>query len=510
MKTLIVGAGGREHALAWRTAQADSVEAVYVAPGNPGTAAEGGKISNVEIGASDFELLAELAESHGVGLTIVGPEAPLVAGIRDYFDARGLACFGPSQAAARLEGSKSFAKAFMARHGIPTAAHETFADAAQAEAYIRQRGAPIVVKADGLAAGKGVVVARTAEEAVAAARDMLVAQRFGEAGQRLVVEELLVGEEASFICVVDGHRAVPLATSQDHKPRDEGDKGPNTGGMGAYSPAPVVTDAVHERIMAEVVNPTVAGMAAEGTPYQGFLYVGLMISPDGAPSVVEYNCRFGDPEAQPVLTRLRSDLPALCARALGGGLAGAEVDWDRRSALGVVLASRGYPLDYETGTPISGLGGRLGGRQGIPRRHGVRWRRGGHQRRPRALRGRPWGRHRCRRGTRLRTSRGNRLARHAVPARHRLPRSRPACGQRRVKDHLHRRAFGILAVEAASPVPVGARRRVRSDAVGREKGMPAVDVVRGVDDEADMVEALARVANRASLRDGSQDCRCRK
>lgn len=360
MRVLIAGSGGREHALAWAVARSPKVEAVFVAPGNPGTADEGGKIRNADIGADDFEGLARFAQAQDVDLTIIGPEAPLVAGIRDFFDARGIRCFGPTQAAAQLEGSKSFAKAFMARHGIPTAAYATFTDAVQAESHIRRAGAPTVVKADGLAAGKGVVVALGVDEAVMAARDMLAGERFGEAGQQVVVEEFLIGEEASFTCLVDGERAVPLATSQDHKARDDGDVGPNTGGMGAYSPAPVVTDAVHDRIMAEVVDPTVAGMAAEGTPYQGFLYVGLMIGPDGAPRVVEYNCRFGDPEAQPVLTRLRSDLAVLCAQALDGGLAGVEPDWDPRAALGVVLASGGYPLQYETGDPISGLADDIG------------------------------------------------------------------------------------------------------------------------------------------------------
>ena len=356
MKVMVVGSGGREHALAWAVARSADVEAVLVAPGNVGTAAEGGKIRNAVVDADDFGALADTAEANGIDLSIIGPEVPLVAGIRDFFDARGLACFGPSRAAAQLEGSKSFAKAFMARQGIPTAAHETFGDFAAARRYIEARGAPIVVKADGLAAGKGVVVAGTVEEAVAAAREMLTEARFGDAGERIVVEEFLVGEEASFICLVDGRQALPLASSQDHKPRDEGDTGPNTGGMGAYSPAPVVTPSVHERIMAEVVTPTVRGMAAEGTPFQGFLYVGLMIAPDGAPKVVEFNCRFGDPEAQPVLMRLRSSLAKLCDQALGEGLAGTELDWDPRCALGVVLAAGGYPLAYGRGDVITGLG----------------------------------------------------------------------------------------------------------------------------------------------------------
>ena len=358
MKVLVIGGGGREHALAWSAARSPDVQRVFVAPGNPGTAAEGGKIGNVAIDA-DANALADFAAAEGVDLTLVGPEALLVAGIRDAFDARRLTCFGPSKAAARLEGSKAFAKAFMARHDIPTAACETFVDAAAAERYIRGRGTPIVVKADGLAAGKGVVVARRdVEEAVGAARDMLCGGRFGSAGRKVVVEDCLLGEEASFICLCDGVRALPLASSQDHKPRDDGDLGPNTGGMGAYSPAAVVTPQVHERIMERIVRPTLRGMAAEGAPFQGFLYVGLMIDGDGQPSVVEFNCRFGDPEAQPVLMRLKSDLTALCLKALGDGLGDgdeAQVEWDARAALGVVLASGGYPLDYETGHVIHGL-----------------------------------------------------------------------------------------------------------------------------------------------------------
>ena len=356
MKLMVVGSGGREHALAWAVARSRQVEAVLVAPGNPGTAAEDGKIRNVAVDADDFDALADLAEAHGIDLTIVGPEAPLAAGIRDHFDARGLACFAPTRAAAQLESSKSFAKSFMARHGIPTAAHGTFSDSGAAEDYIQRQGAPIVVKADGLAAGKGVVVARTVDEAVDSAREMLSGARFGDAGRQVVVEEFLTGEEASFTCVVDGEQALPLASSQDHKARDEGDTGPNTGGMGAYSPAPVVTPTVHDRVMSEIVDPTVRGMASEGMPYQGFLYVGLMIAPDRAPRVVEYNCRFGDPEAQPVLMRLRSDLADLCQKALGEGISGIALDWDPRAALGVVLAAGGYPLAYESGDPITGLG----------------------------------------------------------------------------------------------------------------------------------------------------------
>ncbi len=355
MKVLVVGGGGREHALAWAFARSAKVQTVLVAPGNPGTAAEGGKIRNIDVDAN-IDALADCAEREAVDLTVVGPEAPLVAGIRDAFDARQLPCFGPSKAAAQLEGSKSFAKHFMARHGIPTAASATFADAAAAERYLRSHGTPVVVKADGLAAGKGVVVVREdVDEAVAAMRTMLSGEGFGDAGRTVVVEDLLAGEEASFICLCDGERALPFASSQDHKPRDEGDEGPNTGGMGAYSPAPVISPAVHKRVMAEIVQPTLRGMAAQSTPYQGFLYVGLMIAADGSPSVVEFNCRFGDPEAQPVLVRLRSDLAVLCQRALAEGLHGTSLDWDSRAALGVVLASGGYPLAYETGDIIAGL-----------------------------------------------------------------------------------------------------------------------------------------------------------
>ena len=355
MRILVVGSGGREHALAWTLARSPSVEAVFAAPGNPGTAAES-NVTNVDVDGGDFDALADVARRCDVDLTIVGPEVPLVDGIRDHFDACNLKCFGPSKAAARLEGSKSFAKEFMARHGIPTAASRVFTEFDSAERYIRNRGAPIVVKADGLAAGKGVVVARAVDEAVDSVRGMLADDSFGDAGRQVVVEDFLEGEEASFTCIVDGVRAVPFASSQDHKPRDEGDRGPNTGGMGAYSPAPVVTGAVHDRIMAEIVAPLVRGAAAEGMPYQGFLYVGLMIDADGAPKVVEFNCRFGDPEAQPVLSRLRSDLAALCLRAVDGtGLAGASLEWDPRSALGVVLTAGGYPLAYDRGDAIAGL-----------------------------------------------------------------------------------------------------------------------------------------------------------
>ena len=355
MRVMVVGSGGREHALAWTLARAPSVETVFVAPGNPGTASED-KVTNVDVDGGDFTGLTDLARERGIDLTIVGPEVPLVDGIRDHFDACGLSCFGPSKASARLEGSKSFAKQFMARHGIPTAASEMFTDFAAAERHIRDRGAPIVVKADGLAAGKAVVVAREVDEALDAARDMLSGDSFGAAGRRVVVEDFLAGEEASFTCILDGENAIPFASSQDHKPRDDGDKGPNTGGMGAYSPAPVVTQAVHDRIMAEIVEPLVRGTAADGMPYQGFLYAGLMIAPDGAPKVVEFNCRFGDPEAQPVLSRLRSDLATLCLRAVDGtGLADVVLEWDPRPALGVVLTAGGYPLAYDKGDAITGL-----------------------------------------------------------------------------------------------------------------------------------------------------------
>ncbi len=354
MKVLVIGSGGREHALAWKVAQSERVSQVLVAPGNAGTALED-KCTNVAVAVDDFDALTALAEREAVGLTIVGPEVPLVAGIRDHFDAAGLACFGPTRAAAQLEGSKAFSKDFLARHNIPTAAYDTFEDVEAAKAYVRDRGAPIVVKADGLAAGKGVIVAATEAEALAAVEDMLSGNAFGAAGSRVVIEEFLDGEEASFICLCDGSRAVPFASSQDHKARDDGDKGPNTGGMGAYSPAPVVSDEVHERIMREVIEPTVAGMAADGHPYEGFLYAGLMIMADGSPRVIEFNCRFGDPEAQPVMMRLRSDLVTLCEQALAGDLEGAALAWDSRTALGVVMAAGGYPADYHKGDVLQGL-----------------------------------------------------------------------------------------------------------------------------------------------------------
>ncbi len=359
MNVLIIGGGGREHALAWSAAKSEAVERVYVAPGNAGTATEP-KATNIDISVDDFRALADFARNNDCGLTVVGPEAPLVDGVRDYFDARGLDCFGPSKAAARLEGSKVFTKEFLVRHGIPTARYESFTELRAARDHIRRHGAPIVIKASGLAAGKGVTVAFDEDEAVAAAEGMLGGDSFGDAGREIVIEEYLEGEEASFICVTDGENVVPLATSQDHKPRDDGDLGPNTGGMGAYSPAPVVTPEVHARIMNEVIHPTVDGMAAEGAPYQGFLYAGLMVTPDGSVKVIEFNCRFGDPEAQPVLMRLRSDLVALCRGALAGDLRGVDLQWDTRAAVGVVMAAGGYPLAYASGHAIAGLDDTLG------------------------------------------------------------------------------------------------------------------------------------------------------
>jgi len=354
MNILVIGSGGREHALAWKAAQSADVETVYVAPGNAGTGQEAG-LENVPIDVMDFAALADFAEQNGVGLTIVGPETPLVAGVVDYFQARGLRCFGPNKGAAQLEGSKAFTKDFLARHNIPTAAYANFTELEPALAYLRQQGAPIVVKADGLAAGKGVIVAETLEQAEEAVTDMLAGNAFGAAGCRVVIEEFLPGEEASFIVIVDGKNVLPMATSQDHKRIGEGDTGPNTGGMGAYSPAPVVDAVVHQRIMEQVILPTVAGMAAEGNDYTGFLYAGLMIDAAGQPRVIEYNCRFGDPETQPIMLRLQSDLVSLCNSALDGTLDTVDARWDPRCAIGVVLAAGGYPGDYATGTPIHGL-----------------------------------------------------------------------------------------------------------------------------------------------------------
>ncbi len=356
MKVLVIGSGGREHALAWMAAQSPEVERVYVAPGNAGTAREA-KLENVDISVEDIEGLLKFARENDISLTIVGPEAPLVIGVTDAFEAAGLRCFGPSRGAAQLEGSKAFTKDFLARHHIPTAAYQNFTEVEPALAYLREKGAPIVIKADGLAAGKGVIVAMTLAEAEAAVKDMLAGNAFGEAGHRVVIEEFLEGEEASFIVMVDGKNILPMATSQDHKRVGEGDTGPNTGGMGAYSPAPVVTPEVHDRIMQEVIIPTVKGMAAEGNPYTGFLYAGLMITADGAPKVIEYNCRFGDPETQPIMMRLNSDLVALCNSALDRKLDNATAEWDERAAMGVVLAAGGYPGSYAKGDVINGLDG---------------------------------------------------------------------------------------------------------------------------------------------------------
>lgn len=354
MKVLIIGGGGREHALAWKAIQSPLVNMVYVAPGNGGTATEPA-IVNLDIGSEDIEALVAFAQDSNIGLTIVGPEAPLVAGVVDAFQAARLPCFGPARGAAQLEGSKAFTKDFLARHNIPTAAYATFTELDPALAYLQEVGAPIVVKADGLAAGKGVILAKDLATAERAVRDMLSDGRFGAAGNRVVIEEYLRGEEASFIAIVGEGRILPMASSQDHKARDDSDRGPNTGGMGAYSPAPVVTPEIHERVMAEVIRPTVEGLAAEGLPYTGFLYAGLMIGPEGTPKVLEYNCRFGDPETQPILMRLRSDLVELCLAALDGRLDQVQADWDPRVALGVVMAAGGYPDAYQKGSPISGL-----------------------------------------------------------------------------------------------------------------------------------------------------------
>ena len=356
MNVLIIGSGGREHALAWKMAQSTRVREVFVAPGNAGTALEP-KTINIPIAADAIPELVDFARSHPIDLTIVGPEAPLVAGIADAFAEAGLRCFGPSRAAAQLEGSKAFSKDFLQRHHIPTAEYRTFTEPEPAIAYIREKGAPIVIKADGLAAGKGVILAGSEGEAVAAVENMLEGNAFGEAGHRVVIEEFLQGEEASFIVMVDGEHVLPLASSQDHKARDNGDKGPNTGGMGAYSPAAVLTPEIHDRILREVIEPTVRGMAAEGHPYLGFLYAGLMIAADGTPHVLEYNCRFGDPETQPILLRLRADLAELCLAALDKRLDRVRIDWDPRPALGVVMAADGYPESYSKGDTISGLAG---------------------------------------------------------------------------------------------------------------------------------------------------------
>jgi phosphoribosylamine--glycine ligase len=352
MRVLIIGAGGREHALGWKAAQNPKVETVFVAPGNAGTALEP-KLENVNIGVEDIDALVAFAKEKAIELTIVGPEAPLVIGVVDAFREAGLPIFGPTQAAAQLEGSKAFTKDFLARHDIPTGYYANFTEIDPAIAYVREQGAPIVVKADGLAAGKGVIVAMTLDEAEDAIKDMLAGNAFGEAGSRVVIEEFLEGEEASFIVMVDGASVLPMATSQDHKRVGDKDTGPNTGGMGAYSPAPVVTPEIHNRILEEVIYPTVRGMDAEGAPYTGFLYAGLMIDADGTPKVIEYNCRFGDPETQPIMMRMESDLVELCLMAIDEKLDQAESKWDPRASIGVVLAAGGYPADYAKGDVIS-------------------------------------------------------------------------------------------------------------------------------------------------------------
>ena len=354
MKILIVGNGGREHALAWKVAQSTKVETVFVAPGNAGTAQEN-KVQNVAIGVNEIDALINFAQTNSIDLTIIGPEAPLVIGIVDEFQKISLPCFGPTKAAAQLEGSKLFTKDFLARHNIPTAAYANFTEVEPAIEYIRKIGTPIVIKADGLAAGKGVILAYSEAEAITAVENMLIDNNFGEAGKNVVIEEFLIGEEASFICMVDGEHILPLATSQDHKARDNGDTGPNTGGMGAYSPAPVITPEMHTRIMNEVIEPTVRGMALEGNNYTGFLYAGLMIDADGNAKILEYNCRFGDPETQPIMLRLQSDLVELCLATLDKNLHQVEAKWNPQASLGVVLAAGGYPNKYEKNLVINGL-----------------------------------------------------------------------------------------------------------------------------------------------------------
>ncbi len=352
MKILLIGSGGREHALAWKLAQSSKVEKVIVAPGNAGIALEN-KVENIAIEADDIQGLLAFAKENQIGLTVVGPEVPLVLGVVDLFADAGLKCFGPTKGAAQLEGSKAFSKDFFARHNIPTAAYGNFTESDKAVAYIKQQGAPIVVKADGLAAGKGVILAETEEEAIAAVEDMLAGNAFGDAGHRVVVEEFLTGEEASIIVIADGKNYLPMATSQDHKARNNGDTGPNTGGMGAYSPAPVVTPEISERIMRDVIEPTLKGMEDEGYPFTGFLYAGVMIDEQGDSKVLEYNVRFGDPETQPIMMRLQSDLVELIESALEGTLDKASIDWDQRSSLGVVMAAGGYPESYDKGDVIS-------------------------------------------------------------------------------------------------------------------------------------------------------------
>ena len=354
MNVLIIGNGGREHALAWKAAQSPLASKVFVAPGNAGTANEP-NIENVNIGVTDVDALVKFVQDNNIGLTIVGPEAPLVVGVVDAFEKAGLTIFGPRQSAAQLEGSKAFTKDFLARHHIPTAEYQNFTDVAQALAYVREKGAPIVIKADGLAAGKGVIVAMSLSEAEAAVKDMLSGNAFGEAGSRVVIEEFLDGEEASFIVMVDGEHVEPMATSQDHKRVGEGDKGLNTGGMGAYSPAPVVTQEIHHRVMEQIIYPTVRGMAAENNVYKGFLYAGLMIDKNGQPKVIEFNCRFGDPETQPIMMRMKSDLVELCLKACQGELDQIKSEWAAQAALGIVLAAEGYPGDYRKGDEITGI-----------------------------------------------------------------------------------------------------------------------------------------------------------
>jgi len=354
MKILLIGSGGREHALAWKLAQASKVQKVFVAPGNAGTELED-KVENISIAAEDIHGQLKFALENTIDLTVIGPEAPLVAGIVDLFESNGLRCFGPSKGASQLEGSKAFSKDFFARHNIPTAKYANFTDIGEAVAYIKQEGAPIVVKADGLAAGKGVILAETEDEAIAAVKDMLAGNSFGEAGHRVVIEEFLTGEEASIIVIADGQNYLPMATSQDHKARDNGDKGPNTGGMGAYSPAPVVTAEISEKIMQDVIEPTIEGMADEGYPFTGFLYAGVMIDAAGNSKVLEYNVRFGDPETQPIMMRLKTDLVELLEAALDKRLDKASIEWDKRSAVGVVLAAGGYPDSYNKGDVITGI-----------------------------------------------------------------------------------------------------------------------------------------------------------
>ena len=354
MKVLVIGSGGREHALAWKLSLSDRVSEVLVAPGNAGTSLES-KVRNLDIDTSNFDALINRVRQEQVEFTLVGPEIPLVEGIVDYFQKEGLPCFGPMKKAAQLEGSKAFTKQFLEKYSIPTGAFETFDDLKMAIRYVEKQGAPIVIKADGLAAGKGVVIAKTVEEAIESLKEMLSGEAFGDAGKQVVIEEFLEGEEASFICLCDGRTAIPFASSQDHKTRDEGDLGPNTGGMGAYSPAPVVDQRVHERVMEQIIKPTLKGMIEEGSPYVGFLYAGLMIDKSGQPKVIEFNCRFGDPEAQPIMYRLQSDLLEACEKAVSGDLGSYQLRFDDRVALGVVMAAGGYPLDYRKGDSIEGL-----------------------------------------------------------------------------------------------------------------------------------------------------------